>query len=84
MLKGIHRTIKNLHNLARHASFNNGLLRTARDISPDEMRISVFNIKDILFYDRDVEAQGDPTSVIELKVAIHDVYAVMFASREYN
>ncbi len=68
----------------RKASFNTGLLRAAREIAPDGMEIRIFDIKDLPFYDGDVEAQGDPASVIALKSAVRDADAVLFATPEYN
>ena len=44
----------------RKASFNTGLLRAAQEIAPDGMEIRIFDIKDLPFYDGDVEAEGDP------------------------
>ena len=48
------------------------------------MEITIFDIKDLPFYNGDVEAQGDPASVIALKSAIRDADAVLFATPEYN
>ena len=68
----------------RKASFNTGLLRAAREIAPDGMEITIFDIRDLPFYDGDVEAQGDPAPVIALKSAIRDADAVLLATPEYN
>ena len=48
------------------------------------MEITIFDIKDLPFYNGDVEAQGDPSSVIALKSAIRDADALMLATPEYN
>ncbi len=68
----------------RKASFNTGLLRAAQEIAPDGMEIRIFDIKDLPFYDGDVEAEGDPAPVMALKSAIRDADAVLFATPEYN
>ena len=68
----------------RKASFNSGLLRAAQKIAPERMEITIFDIIDIPFYNGDVEAQGDPESVIALKSAIRDADAVLLATPEYN
>ena len=68
----------------RKASFNSGLLRAAREIAPDGMEIRILDIKDLPFYNGDVEAQGDPAPVIALKSAVRDADAVLFATPEYN
>ncbi len=68
----------------RKASFNTGLLRAAREIAPDGMEITIFDIKDLPLYNGDVEAQGDPAPVLALKSAVRDTDAVLFATPEYN
>ena len=68
----------------RNASFNTGLLRAAQEIAPDGMEITIFDIKDLPFYDGDLEAQGDPASVVALKSAVRGADAVLFATPEYN
>jgi len=68
----------------RKASSNTGLLRAAKEIAPDRMEVTIFDIKDLPFYNGDVEAEGDPASVISLKSAVRDADAVMFATPEYN
>ena len=68
----------------RKASFNTVLLRAAREIAPEGMEITIFDIRDHPFNDGDVEAQGDPASVVALKSAVRDADAVLFATPEYN
>jgi len=68
----------------RKASFNSGLLRAAQEVAPDGMEITIFDIKPLPFYDGDLEAEGDPASVLALKSAIRDADAVLFATPEYN
>ena len=43
----------------RRASFNTGLLRAAQEVAPDGMEVTIFDIKDLPFYDGDIEAAGD-------------------------
>ena len=68
----------------RKASSNTGLLRAVQEVAPDGMEITIFDIKDLPFYDGDIEAQGDPASVIALKSAIREADAVLFATPEYH
>ena len=68
----------------RKASFNSGMLRAAQEIVPDWVDFQIFDIRDIPFYDGDLEADGDPASVAALKEAIQNSEAVMFATPEYN
>ena len=68
----------------RKASFNTGLLRAAQEIAPDWMEISIFDIRELPFYDGDLEAAGDPEPVSALKSAIRNAHGVVFATPEYN
>ena len=68
----------------RTASFNTGLLRAAQEVAPQGMEVTIFDIKDLPFYNGDIEAGGDPAPVIALKSAIRDADAVLFATPEYN
>ena len=68
----------------RKASFNTGLLRAAQEIAPDWMEISIFDIRELPFYDGDLEAAGDPEPVRALKSAICNAHGVLFATPEYN
>ncbi len=68
----------------RTASSNTGLLRAAEEIAPDGMEITIFDIRDVPFYNGDIEAQGDPASVTALKLALRGADAVLFATPEYN
>jgi chromate reductase len=68
----------------RAASYNQSLLRAAREIAPSGMAIEEFDIRELPFYDGDVEAAGDPPSVTAFKEAIRDVDALLIATPEYN
>ena len=68
----------------RKASYNTGLLRAGRELAPEGMEITIFDIRDLPFYDGDIEAEGDPTSVLALKSAVRESDAVLLATPEYN
>ena len=68
----------------RKASFNTGLLRAAQATAPAGVEIEIYDIRDIPFYDGDVEAEGDPPSVVSLKSAIRNADSVILATPEYN
>ena len=70
--------------ILRTASFNTGLLRASREVAPDGMDVNIFDIRDLPFYDGDLESQGDPEPVRALKEAIRDSDGVIFATPEYN
>ena len=48
------------------------------------MEISIFDIKELPFFNPDSEALGDPASVMALKSTIREADAVLFATPEYN
>src|SRR5215471_20510752 len=68
----------------RAASYNQSLLRAARGIAPPGTVIEEFDIRELPFYDGDVEAAGDPPSVAAFNEAIRDADALLFATPEYN
>ena len=68
----------------RKASFNSGLLRAAQELAPERFEITIHSIKEIPFYDGDLEAEGDPKPVSALKSAIRQADGVLFATPEYN
>lgn len=68
----------------RTHSFNRGLLRAAQDVALAGMQITLMDLATIPFYNADVEAQGDPPSVAQLKSAIQRADALLIAAAEYN
>ena len=68
----------------RSGSYNRALLRAAREVAPIGMEIEDFDIRELPFYDGDVEAAGDPASVTAFKQAIRDADALLIATPEYN
>lgn len=68
----------------RQGSFNRALLRAAQELAPDGMVIDIFDLAPIPLYNGDVEAQGDPEGVADLKNAIRAADGVLMATPEYN
>jgi chromate reductase len=68
----------------RRASINRGLLRAAREVSPEDVAFESFDLSRMPFFDADVEAKRDPGSVAELKERIRAADAVLIASPEYD
>lgn len=68
----------------RAGSYNAALLRAARELAPIGMEIEEFDIRELPFFDADLEAAGDPTSVTAFKEAIRDADALLIATPEYN
>jgi len=68
----------------RRASFNRGLLRAAIEVQPDGMRITEAPIGELPLFNEDVEGEGDPVPVQELKARILASDAVLLITPEYN
>lgn len=68
----------------RKGSFNKALLVAAKELTPDSMRIEIFDLEGIPLYNADVEAEGDPERVVEFKEAIRNADGLLIATPEYN
>lgn len=68
----------------RRQSYNRGLLQAAKGVATVGMQIAILDLASIPFYNADVEAQGDPPSVAQLKTAIQEADALLVAVPEYN
>ena len=63
---------------------NQALIRAARELAPEHVRIDALDLRMVPFYDGDLEAAGDPEEVAALKSAITDSDALLIATPEYN
>jgi chromate reductase len=68
----------------RDGSFNQALLRAAIEEAPAGVVIEPFDLRDVPFYDADLEAAGDPPPVRQLKEAIAASDGLLIATPEYN
>ena len=68
----------------RRGSYNSALLRAATRLMPAETTLEVASIRGIPLYDYDVEAQGIPATVAQLKDAIVAADGVLLVTPEYN
>jgi chromate reductase len=68
----------------RAGSYNRGLLRAAAELVPAGVRVETVDIRGIPPYDADVQSQGDPPLVEDLKLRIIRADALLFATPEYN
>lgn len=68
----------------RRASFNTALLRAAVEAAPSSATIEVGTIRGIPLYDGDVEAQGIPDVVKQLKEQIVSADGLLLVTPEYN
>ena len=68
----------------RRASFNGMLLRAAASAVPDGSTVEIASIRDIPLFDADVEAEGIPAVVLELKERIAAADGLLLVTPEYN
>ncbi len=66
----------------RRDSVNRRLLRAARELKPEAMRIVEAPIRDISLFDENRESDGDPVPVQELKAAILAADALLVITPE--
>jgi chromate reductase, NAD(P)H dehydrogenase (quinone) len=68
----------------RRGSFNRGLIHAAVELAPDGMTIEPIEIGELPFYNADVEAEGDPPSVVAFKASLRQADGILIATPEYN
>jgi chromate reductase len=69
----------------RSGSFNRALLRAARELAPPELDIVILDtLAGVPLFNADVEAEGDPASVVQLKEAIAAADGLLLVTPEYN
>jgi NAD(P)H-dependent FMN reductase len=77
-------TIIGIAGSLRSGSFNAALLRAAVEECPSGAALQIESIRGIPLYDGDVEAQGMPPRVLELKERIAAADALLLVTPEYN
>ena len=68
----------------RAASFNRALLSAARDLAPPELIIEVRELKDLPLFNEDLESDGVPMAVGELRSAVRSADGLLLVTPEYN
>ena len=68
----------------RRGSYNSALLRAAVRRMPPEATLEIASIRGIPLFDADVEAQGLPAAVTQLKEAVVAADGVLLVTPEYN
>ena len=68
----------------RRASFHRGLVRAAHEVAPEWMGCEGFDLARIPYFNEDVEDEGNPEPVKELREKIRAYDAVLLATPEYD
>src|SRR5215208_5574454 len=68
----------------RRASFHRGIVRAAHEVAPEWMSCESFDLARIPYFNQDIEDQGNPEPVKELREKIRAYDAVLIATREYD
>ena len=79
-----HFRILGLAGSLRRASFHRGILRAAHEVAPEWMSCESFDLARIPYFNQDVEDQGYPEPVEELREKIRAYEAVLIATPEYD
>ena len=68
----------------RSASFHTRLLNALPALAPADVRIALFDLSDVPFYNQDLEDEAQPASVLALRAAVREADGVIFAAPEYS
>lgn len=68
----------------RRASFHRGIVRAAHEVAPEWMGCEAFDLSRIPYFDQDLEDEGNPEPVTELREKIRVCDAVLIATPEYD
>lgn len=68
----------------REHSYNTCLLKTASTLLPADVTLTIASLRDIPFYDADIDAEPQPSAVTLLKEQIAQADGVIIATPEYN
>jgi chromate reductase, NAD(P)H dehydrogenase (quinone) len=69
----------------RRASLHRDLIRAARELAPEGVSVEPYEkLGEIPFFNQDVEDEGDPTPVRDLKEKIREADAILIATPEYD
>lgn len=68
----------------RRDSYNKAALKVAQGLLPENAVLNIIDLADIPFFNEDVEAQGLPASVVDLRKKLSEADAILIATPEYN
>lgn len=75
-------TILGISGSLRKDSYNSALLEEARNLFPAAIKIG--NVHDIPLFNADIEAEGVPEPVLQLKRRVADASGLLLVTPEYN
>lgn len=68
----------------RQKSYNRSLLHYAKSVAPTDIEIEIADLLSIPLYNGDLEDQGTPQSVLDLKAKIEAAHGILIVTPEYN
>jgi len=68
----------------RENSYNSAILRTAKNLLPEEYAMTIYKLDELPLYNDDLAASGPPLPVIEFRKHIANSDGLLIASPEYN
>lgn len=68
----------------RAASFHTRILRALQEMSPADVKVNVFDLSDVPFYNEDIDNDRAPAAVQSLRSIVEAADGVIFAAPEYN
>jgi len=68
----------------REGSYNTALLKTAKEISNDDMQFEIMSVCNMLLYNEDIDGAKIPKEVALLIKSITSADALLFSTPEYN
>ena len=68
----------------RERSYNTALLRAVASALPENADLTVYDYRDVPFYNEDLDGSGPPDAVVRLRQAIQGADGLILATPEYN
>ena len=68
----------------RKASYNRGLLKAAAELAPAGMQVEVVGIEGVPLFSEDLEKEGMPEAVAELRLKGKEADGILIGCPEYN
>ena len=69
---------------ARSGSFHTRLINAMPGLAPDDVRIAMFDLSEIPFYNEDLEGDAQTPAIRALRAAVVEADGIILAAPEYN